>query len=290
MDRCRKDPGQWIHSARCKAEFKRGGFNPEKGWPNCQGCGNRTPTADGSTYWIEISTGRRLGSCCHPYHDGWDPWTAAEGLFDKVQTDFQPPSQPQSQPQPQVWVYAIQGVAGGPTKIGQAREPESRLATLQTGSPTKLQIVGRWLAVPANLERLLHHFFAQSRVNGEWFNLGENPVPRIERAIRDLQGKKAPKPSQVLELTDDNPLRLCWDIHCPTCGEQTMDRVGHGGDHTAVTVYPDRDAYDSPIGTRGGYLRVELCCPAGHYHALILANHKGDEVLALIPSQEQDKP
>jgi hypothetical protein len=53
------------------------------------------------------------------------------------------------------------------------------------------------------------------------------------------------------------------------------------GDHTAATVQPDRDRYESPIGTRGGYASIALECVAGHGFDLIVANHKGAEYLGV---------
>ena len=93
-----------------------------------------------------------------------------------------------------------------------------------------------------------------------------------------------PTPDEVLEPAPEWRATLAWQINCPTCGDSTMDRTAFAPDHEAVTLQPDRDEYDSPIGTRGGYVRVELVCPTGHHHALILANHKGAEILAVIPS------
>jgi hypothetical protein len=61
-------------------------------------------------------------------------------------------------------------------------------------------------------------------------------------------------------------------LGCPACGDDCVEQIGHGGDLAAVTVQPDRDGYDSPIGTRGGYVRVELFCPARHGFDLIIAN------------------
>jgi hypothetical protein len=94
-----------------------------------------------------------------------------------------------------------------------------------------------------------------------------------------------PTPDEVLEPAPQWQWKapLAWQINCPTCGDSTMDRIAFAApDHEAVTLHPDRDEYDSPIGTRGGYVRVELVCRDDH--ALILANHKGHEILALIPS------
>jgi hypothetical protein len=47
-------------------------------------------------------------------------------------------------------------------------------------------------------------------------------------------------------------------------------------------IQPDRDGYDSPIGTRGGYVSVALGCGAGHEFYLVIANHKGAEFIAVI--------
>jgi hypothetical protein len=43
-----------------------------------------------------------------------------------------------------------------------------------------------------------------------------------------------------------------------------IDRQDTGGDQVSVMVHPDRDDYDSPVGTRGGYT-----------FSLIIGNHKG---------------
>ena len=76
---------------------------------------------------------------------------------------------------------------------------------------------------------------------------------------------------------------LCnWQLNCPHCGEVNVDRVDMAPDHLAVTVHPDRDKYESPIGTRGGYVQIDLQCPHGHAFALIIANHKGFEFIGIV--------
>lgn len=66
------------------------------------------------------------------------------------------------------WTYFVQSVDGGPVKIGfTSKHPEERLGGLQTGSPTKLRIVG---LLPVNRERELHKRFAKDHSHGEWFN------------------------------------------------------------------------------------------------------------------------
>jgi hypothetical protein len=72
-------------------------------------------------------------------------------------------------------VYFIQAEGGGPIKIGVTTgSAETRLASLQTGSPVKLRIVTTTPGDPA-LERKLHHRFAAHRLHGEWFS----PAPEL---------------------------------------------------------------------------------------------------------------
>lgn len=50
-------------------------------------------------------------------------------------------------------------------KIGQTRDLKTRLSTLQTASPTELEVL---LTTPID-EGALHRFFAPCRTRGEWF-------------------------------------------------------------------------------------------------------------------------
>jgi hypothetical protein len=72
-------------------------------------------------------------------------------------------------------------------------------------------------------------------------------------------------------------------ISCPSCGDtSSIDRwPPTGKDHEAVTVHPDADRYDSPIGTRGGYVQIDLVCGCGQLFALVIGNHKGAEIMNL---------
>lgn len=66
-------------------------------------------------------------------------------------------------------VYFVQGVDGGPIKIGVATDPKRRLATLQHGSPVLLRAL---IIMPGGfeMERQLHRLFAAGRMHGEWFD------------------------------------------------------------------------------------------------------------------------
>lgn len=73
------------------------------------------------------------------------------------------------------WVYFIREDRADPcgwTKIGWALDPWRRLATIQTGNPSRLILVGK---CPGNRvdERIAHESLAAIRGDvGEWFLLG----------------------------------------------------------------------------------------------------------------------
>jgi hypothetical protein len=68
--------------------------------------------------------------------------------------------------------YLVQGEHGGPIKIGLSNTTGlgSRVAALQTGYPYRLKVVR---LLQGNLEAELHSQFAHLRMNGEWFEPGE---------------------------------------------------------------------------------------------------------------------
>ncbi len=67
-------------------------------------------------------------------------------------------------------VYFIQMGDDGPIKIGFTEiTAETRMASLQTSTPMKLQILGTIPRVGIQTERVLHKRFSHLRVRGEWF-------------------------------------------------------------------------------------------------------------------------
>lgn len=70
-------------------------------------------------------------------------------------------------------VYVI-GAAGHPVKIGITASIESRLHTINTGSPVRLKVY-LFLDVPPGcareIEKICHFRLHDYRVNGEWFDL-----------------------------------------------------------------------------------------------------------------------
>lgn len=79
-----------------------------------------------------------------------------------------------------------------------------------------------------------------------------------------------PYDPQPETLATPDPVNACWLLVCPECGEEWIEDP----DSTAI-VHPDRDQYDSPLNTRGGWVQINLVCSRGHTFALVIANHKG---------------
>lgn len=70
---------------------------------------------------------------------------------------------------PKRFVYFISASGFSMVKIGVAQSPDSRLQSLQTGSPVPLTLLGQ-LSGGSTLERELHTRFAKLRSHGEWFH------------------------------------------------------------------------------------------------------------------------
>ena len=62
-------------------------------------------------------------------------------------------------------------------KIGIANDVGSRIASLQTGNPYKLELLDAYqFDNPMPVEQSLHQRFAQLRTNGEWFTLADADI------------------------------------------------------------------------------------------------------------------
>jgi len=101
-----------------------------------------------------------------------------------------------ARPEPQVTVrptpcFVYFMTCGNFVKIGRSEYPQSRLETLQAGSPYTIEIAASFPGPPA-LEKALHKKFDHLRHAGEWFTLSDE--------IRD-EMKKLRKKSYREEVT-----------------------------------------------------------------------------------------
>jgi hypothetical protein len=91
-------------------------------------------------------------------------------------------------------VYLIKAVGKWPMyKIGKAKNPASRLASLQTGSPMELELVGfvrcKGEAHAGAVEQSFHHRFRRSRHRGEWFKLWPKDEKWLVEMMQDGMAK-----------------------------------------------------------------------------------------------------
>lgn len=68
-----------------------------------------------------------------------------------------------------MFVYVIQQGPDGPIKLGCAVDPGARLASMQSGNPDKLALLGVCRG-NRGVERMLLTTFIRHRIRGEWFS------------------------------------------------------------------------------------------------------------------------
>ena len=85
----------------------------------------------------------------------------------------------------QMNVYFVQ--AGELFKIGKAANVEDRIATLQTGCPIRMKLLGvlrcRSDLHAMSVEKQLHRSFRRVLAHGEWFQLGDQERLMIQRCV-----------------------------------------------------------------------------------------------------------
>lgn len=82
------------------------------------------------------------------------------------------------------YIYVLE--SNGLFKIGYARYPKRRLASIHCGSPSPVRLV---LTIPTDeymyYEAALHAYFRAKHHHGEWFSLTEADIETIRRSEHD---------------------------------------------------------------------------------------------------------
>jgi hypothetical protein len=78
-------------------------------------------------------------------------------------------------------VYFIQGIKGGPIKIGVTNDVARRLSALQNGAPDKL-VVLLTAEGDREVEEEVHRKFSHLRLRGEWFEPAQELLQFIAEA------------------------------------------------------------------------------------------------------------
>lgn len=86
------------------------------------------------------------------------------------------------------YVYFVQGQLTGLIKIGfTEQDVNSRISSMQTGSPDRLKLLGM-LPGSRVAEVKLHRRFAEDRDHGEWFRPSEALLEFIDQNVRKPEG------------------------------------------------------------------------------------------------------
>jgi hypothetical protein len=91
---------------------------------------------------------------------------------------------------------------GGAVKIGVTTDLRRRLAELQTGCPFTLQVLSAGVfSCPYVVEEELHQRYGGYRIRngGEWFNLPQEEIRKLERELGKMPQNQtqSPSPSQA---------------------------------------------------------------------------------------------
>jgi Meiotically up-regulated gene 113 len=118
-------------------------------------------------------------------------------------------------------LYLVQRASGGPLKIGTSRSARGRLAALQIGSADEL-VIADSLICPASWEPLVHNYFADRRVRGEWFDV--TPA-EVREALALLRRFFRPPRRQADTKHPPNPTTPGdTDVERETAPESRMER------------------------------------------------------------------
>ncbi len=78
-------------------------------------------------------------------------------------------------------IYAVQAGTNGPIKIGFAKDIKSRMASIQTGCPDRLTLLGTCEVEDDSLvEKYLHKLNSAFHLRGEWFKPGFRVLETVE--------------------------------------------------------------------------------------------------------------
>jgi hypothetical protein len=120
----------------------------------------------------------------------WERTRDEETLREQAAKILEAPAPKLREPRPGDWkTYLISVDDSQTVKIGIAKDPKARMATLQTGHPMKLSLL--W-TFDGDYERELHEAFARLRVRGEWFDLGRlggDPVQAVRAVVAAIEDR-----------------------------------------------------------------------------------------------------
>lgn len=169
-------------------------------------CGNLKSLAVAISKRQKVLTGKASGEGQHVVYTALCELEAAgylarricgDGVYPKVHIevldtpDAWDAVSPQSDRDRDCDVYVIGQHGSSVVKIGTTSSLQSRLKSLQSGYPLRLELLwhtsGGW-----GLEQFLHKCFAEKRLEGEWFDFGDqDPIDAVSEAALRRQRRSA---------------------------------------------------------------------------------------------------
>lgn len=169
------------------------------------------------------------------------------------------PEPPPSAQEPPGHVYLLGGEGNPLVKIGRTTNLTKRLASIQTMSPTPLQVLWQHPGGHA-LEKALHRWFRDQRRHGEWFDLGDDPVTRVADAALSIVGGQTTLFTGEADVEFDQPAE--HDRVRPPLGDRDRDNP----DYRIDPATGCREFSPAEFATRGrpGAIGGGICDMAGN--------------------------
>jgi len=111
-------------------------------------------------------------------------------------------------------------------KIGCASDAQSRLASLQTGSPFDLELVAMYEFENAEIvERALHQKFRSRNKRGEWFDLDNEAIGDLKSLCAMLDGIEKHVKSNKVSDEDELMIEEVESINNPIFDEKDFESM-----------------------------------------------------------------
>lgn len=114
------------------------------------------------------------------------------------------------------FIYFIQGIDGGPVKIGWTQDLDKRKRQLQVGSPVRLSIVAK---IPGTKEDelKLHSRFGGINSHGEWFYPRKELIAFVDEVYPEHKMQKVQEISRFIDRHSRFPNILAGEKYCIYC-------------------------------------------------------------------------
>lgn len=133
------------------------------------------------------------------------------------------------------YLYVIRSGTSDFIKIGVSNDPESRLYSLQTGSPVPLSIIFKCIG-DYRLESVLHKRLEDYKIRGEWYNISEAKLFEHLDSLESI--RKEVLPNNLLQARYSNKEHYVYDMKILNDEAQQLKEIwGVGKVSLAVALH-----------------------------------------------------